>query len=504
MGALVALALGLPIAAYPVGRDQAVFLTVARTILDGGRPYIDAWDLKPPGLYVLYASLLATADRVGIGIDLLLGAVNLAVAVTTAGLLCCLASRLAGRPVDTGAAVAMAATYVALLLHGTYWSMGQAETWANLLLVGLALCITSGRVLCRTTAGVLIGGIALLKFTCLAPALVITVWGLRRAAQRQPPPEGGAGALLLALAAGMLLPFLGTGLWLGASGIEAYLEIQRGFVQPYAGIRGAGPLERGTGLFGYGLPYVLEVWPALLLPLLATLAPRRSRLPAIWLAAAIAAVWVQGKYFHYHWQVTFVPLALLAGQGTEVLERGRRLAARAAALLPACWILSAAPGVTLGALRPALRLESWDHWLARFEDGGPDHSPIMTRVAARRLASLARPGDRVMVWGMEPGLYVYSGMRPANRFFFNVPVAAPFAPRAWREEYLASLRADPPRFFVVLRRDAIPHASGVPADSTAQLSAWPELRDWLNPRYELAARVEDFTIFSRVEGSEQD
>jgi len=37
------------------GRDQGIYAMVAAAILDGGMPYRDAWDFKPPGIYLVYA-----------------------------------------------------------------------------------------------------------------------------------------------------------------------------------------------------------------------------------------------------------------------------------------------------------------------------------------------------------------------------------------------------------------------------------------------------------------
>src|SRR6266516_6475051 len=40
---------------FRYGRDQGIYATVAETVLRGGMPYRDAWDFKPPGIYVVYA-----------------------------------------------------------------------------------------------------------------------------------------------------------------------------------------------------------------------------------------------------------------------------------------------------------------------------------------------------------------------------------------------------------------------------------------------------------------
>ena len=35
-------------------QDEALFLLIGKTWLDGGRPYVDMWDLKPPGLFLIF------------------------------------------------------------------------------------------------------------------------------------------------------------------------------------------------------------------------------------------------------------------------------------------------------------------------------------------------------------------------------------------------------------------------------------------------------------------
>src|SRR2546426_12263930 len=46
-----------------IGRDSSVFLYVARQVQEGGVPYRDVWDHKPPLIYYLDVIGLALADR---------------------------------------------------------------------------------------------------------------------------------------------------------------------------------------------------------------------------------------------------------------------------------------------------------------------------------------------------------------------------------------------------------------------------------------------------------
>src|SRR5688500_11192656 len=67
---LAALSLAVLIPNHPAGRDPAedtgVFFYAAQRLLDGGLPYRDIWDHKPPGVYFVDAFGLAFGGRVGV------------------------------------------------------------------------------------------------------------------------------------------------------------------------------------------------------------------------------------------------------------------------------------------------------------------------------------------------------------------------------------------------------------------------------------------------------
>src|SRR5688500_13380497 len=46
-----------PTLLYPFARDQAALPYIGTIHANGGMPYRDAWDLKPPGIYLAYAAL---------------------------------------------------------------------------------------------------------------------------------------------------------------------------------------------------------------------------------------------------------------------------------------------------------------------------------------------------------------------------------------------------------------------------------------------------------------
>jgi hypothetical protein len=485
--ALIAVLILAPTLAYPFGRDQSVFAFVGRVIAEGGMPYRDAWDLKPPGIYVAYAAVAALVRDAG-ALMVAVRWLDVGLAALTGVLLVALCGRL--RAPEAG--MAAAAWYAALYLQGGFWSLAQAEAWANPLMLAALLLALSDRRRRWFGVGLLAGAAALFKFTAALPVLPC-LW----LAARGP---GGARAAA-ALISGGALPLLAAGGWLAAGGAwEPYLEIQRGFVAPYTRLLAGTPGQRlavlAAGLGGFALRY----WGALLLcgGLVRKAEAAEPPTPAapVLLAAgllAAAGVVVQGKFFLYHWTPVLPFLALGAAAGSRRLAGGRGWVIL---LLPCLWTLVGSGEAYRGAAARVVGALPAAEWDARFNSGA-DYAHDETVRAAARVRSLTRPGDSVLVWGFEPNLYLLADRRPPTRFFFNVPVAAPWTPTAWRYEFLRDLEANPPALIAVLRRDAIPWANGLPGDSAAQLAAWPELAAWVEGGYQEVAAEGDFTFLAR-------
>jgi len=54
----------IPSFTYPIGRDQATYLVVARGLLRGAKLYRDVWDMKPPGVFWVYMPVVKAFDAV--------------------------------------------------------------------------------------------------------------------------------------------------------------------------------------------------------------------------------------------------------------------------------------------------------------------------------------------------------------------------------------------------------------------------------------------------------
>jgi hypothetical protein len=510
---------------FPPGRDATVFAYIGRTIALGGMPYRDAWDIKPPGIYLIYALLgggsggaderflrLRIAD---IGLAVLVGA--------------CLRA-LAGELGHARAGLAAAVWFAGLYLQGGFWGLGQTETWANLfalisMLASLrAASLAGAGASLSLVSGLSLGIVLAIKFTSavvLLPCVSLCI------AWAQPAHRLQRAAWLFA---GALVPPAACAVWLAGRGaLGAYADVLTGFVAPYARVTPNGPAAQAllglsrTGSFvaGVCVPVFLAAIPAVLrrrcntgsasLPAnqerCRTVVGRLGTLRGeglLWasLASGVAAVWMQGKFFLYHWQAVLPFLAILAAIGLcWVLHRLHlppHQVPAVACLVAICWSLAASGGVYRDFLKLGLGVIGRTTWLYRFgRPGAGGYSFLVDRKAAEYVREVTYPGDGLLVWGFEPAIYLLADRYPPGRFFFNVPVAVRFAPTSWRREFVSSIRARPPRVIVVAQRDAIPWANGLREDSSQQLAAWPELAGLVQREYRPLKRIADLLIYHR-------
>lgn len=505
--------LGLPTLALPLGRDQAVFALVGRIMSQGGFPYRDAFDIKPPGVHFVYA-LAALVAPGAMWVPRLLDL--LALLVSSAVLYRLV--RPAGR---AAAAIASAYLGVASTLCFRYWDLAQPEAFSNMLVLsGLLLCREArGRRGRLAAAGACFGAALLMKYTAV---LLLPLFAL---IARPPFPKGdedsarpraswaafGLGAAAVIAAA---LAYLAAG-----SALGSFFDIQRRYLP------GHGRLGLSDGL-GSALVQGFEVArdlfgsaPFLLVPPLLGFVflfvwrgtPTRW-IPVAGAFLATAGVVVQVKFFHYHWIPLLPFLAWAAGAGFAAVAG--RLEARSP------WRrLALAAFVALGAVTLALSRTTWrpERFPALRYALGPttrkdfllqpifgipgrgDYSVAATLEAAVAAQEMCPPGGRVFVWGFEPFFYLAADRAPASRFIYTTPLLSPWCPQAWREEVVTALRQSPPDLVVVVEQDALPWLTGHDLDSRAALRFFPDLQRLLDERYTAAGQLEHFTYYARNE-----
>lgn len=407
LAVLLHLGLRLTFIAEPLERDEGFYATMAITLLDGGVPYRDAIDIKPPGITLIYAALIALGGEQ-------LAAIRIGSAIYSALTLLALAS----------VATAAGGRRIGLLAGGLFAVFGAtplllANSANTEVFLGLPLLLWLSAVLHRRQWrwAPLIAGTGIALAMLIKPVVLpFALLGLLLARQR-PAGHSAAAGMALYLAPGLLLAAL-IGGWFAAHGAWQdfwHWNVEVPFIYA-AGAFVSGPtlaqsLTRYAGLLlamlGFALPWSLHaLWRN----------RRQGGSPASIVAASLGCAMLSfllpGKNFA-HYYILVIPFACLATAFTLDAMTALRPAARY--LLLAGWLMAFGSFV--------LRSVPWHVGSTADEVSVNKYNTdlfVQIRTLSAELGRLSGPDERIFQWGFEPQLYFYSRRRPASRYLGNI------------------------------------------------------------------------------------
>jgi len=446
----------LPILTYPKAcDDEQVYVVVAREMVHGGRPYLDAVERKPPLLFYLYDAILRLCGEYNY---FALHVASVLWTLATMMLLSLIARRLFDR--TTGFVAAL--TYAIFIAWANYTNLAfNGELLMNLPVVAaIAIAFRRSRSKLRAdllAAGALIAIAFLLKQPSAAAAVPLGFYLLQRDYRERRHLRSvysilHGGCLFL----GFAMTMLAAGFLLYGAGIlrEAWY---------WTVSNHANPLGPTTWFFWRKLPlrgtlFVAETLPLLLGAGLSILARRASNRHwqdrnaefvalVILLCVSVFGVCVNGQFnYHYFLQLT-PPLVLLAAPVFSGIWQGTR-PYRAFFLRPAFlarWIgLTALLFLVVDAIGLSLIRQ-----------------PLKTAVYVREHS---QEDDRIFMWGQgtaQTGIYLDARRRPATRYIASFPLNGlifglqdpdydthyRIVPGAW-ENLRSDFERHPPRFII--------------------------------------------------------
>lgn len=461
---LLAIAFAMVLPNHPGGRvpaeDAGVFFYAAQRLLEGGAPYRDVWDHKPPGVYFVDALGLALGGALGVWI------VQLAF-VAVAALVGWHALRAAFG--DAPALVGSIAWLVAVprLFLEDARQTSFVELYALPLQFGALALLGSGAPT-RSRAlsiGVLGGAAFLLKPTLVGiwiAIVLVMVLAKRRAAAW--------------IVLGAAVPVVAVAAWAFALGISGEMVDQAlVYNRVYAAFA---PIGDRLDAIATGLRLTLPSGLAAIAVAswVYAMAARRPRAPLV--AVVLVAFPLElllattGRGYHYYFLAWLPTMAVLAAFAAA--EVRSRLGARAAiAVLAVATLVMSAQPIFLVVRLAAIR-----------DDGA-------IRAAAADITARTRNDDAVLVWGSHTEVLVLAGRLSPTRYVYQYAVLATrgYATPAKVDDLLGDIERRRPMLIV---------------DASADSFVTPPLdragfRAWTSPEAQYASQPETERIIAFVE-----
>ena len=433
----------------PPDRDEGEYAYFGQLLLRGIPPYAAAYNFKMPGIYAVYAAILAAFGQTPTAVHVGLLLAN-AIAIV-------LMLALGRRVIGTLGGVVAAAAYATLTLSPRLLSSAAyAEHFVVVpaLLGVLVLTRADGRPRPATLlgAGLLFGAAFLVKQSGGVFALFGLVYALTGA------PEGLRRRLgaAMALAAGAVAPYAALCLLLLVAGTFGSFWF---WTFTYAYHYGTGEsLRQGATNLGNALGLILPTcYLAVALSALGLSAVLwdpviRARFKPIGLLLLCGVVATSaGLYFRHQYFILLLPgAALLAGLAVDAVSRHSALRPAPALRAAVAIVLAAVPLLHLVYLERGILFVGTTRQVGRALYG---MNPFPEAVEIGKfLKERTADDDRVAVVGSEPEIYFYAARRGATGYVYTYPMMDPQPYAVWMQrEMIREIEAGDPRFVVFVR-----------------------------------------------------
>lgn len=434
----------------PLERDEGEYAYIAQQMLQGVQPYVSAYSMKLPGIYVVYAAIMAVFGQTHTAIHLGLLIFNSA----TIFVIFLLAKKIFGPIAGVMAGGVYAVISMTAEVNGLW---ANAEHFVVLpVLAGLLLICKAGDKIGYVRlliAGLLFGLAFITKqhgiFFPVFGALYLLYSGLRD----RPIKWIKAIVAQIVFAAGAVTPFVLVCFYFWRNGtFDKFWFWTLTYAREYTTSL---TLSDAWRIFNERIPPLAEEsffsYLFAAAGLLAVVIVRRYRPGAVFAIGLLVFSFLAvcpGFYFRGHYFILIMPaVAILAGAAISAIDV---LFQRIMPVISRVFIIGATGlgvvGYTLHQQRAYL-FDNTPEAVCRMVYGG-NPFPESLRIA-EFIRNNTGPNDTVAVVGSEPQIYFYSGRRSATSYIYMYPLmeTTQFA-RDMQWEMIAQIEAANPKFLV--------------------------------------------------------
>ena len=487
---------------FPFGWDQGIFAWVGNTIVDGGLPYRDAWDIKGPLTYYVYGAAQLFFGKNTLAIRL----ADLIFLSFAAFYIAKLASKLSGPKTGLWAAVIFVLWYAS---QG-FWHTAQPDGWASMLAlfaIGSLLISQDAPPPSRyLLSGFAIGLAVLIKpiYGLFAIAVAIdAVFRYRTDILRL----FAAGTSTMV---GLIAPFAIALGWFAHNGaLQVFVDTWLVYpMQIYASAASPKAFSRAVGLIRFAESGMLVsvAWPVIVVGAISRRheCSRTFSVLLAWVFIAVFCVVLQGRFFEYHWAIIIPPMVLLGTKGFTALfatirNERQESSSPGRGLMRPIVLTFLVLVIGLAAVRPTLDAARWTahvlglidtpNYYAAFAGAGD------ARLAAKYIREHTAPGDKISIWGWDASIIFESGRDAVSRFGYSMPlIMGKGTPqqKQLREEFLSAVRSDPPAYVVVSPQSEMILGEHV------DLTDFPEFADFIAQNYTEETRFGETLLYRRL------
>ena len=515
---------------------------IGQGILEGKLPYRDLWDIKPPGIYYVYALIVrfSAPDVVPGGGGYSLAAPHFLLHLllcppllgdagrgTGDGIQCYAAlpariySRSSARNLFDALCIRRLVPIVEQTPHarcGGPSTQGSEQNWT----LRVARCFAAG-LLMGAAFWLKYNAIVFFPFLLLVPFLDFREWDRGSSQVRMEIPWKDWLARMSTVAAGFLFAVLGVLAYFWSAGVwPAFKEGQLEVLPRFA----AGHFQWNFSQESFSFLVSalrlsqthLGIWTEIMASLSLLIAWRRRELACLAPVALMAfagyiCAAMQGQFNSYYFETCYPFFAMFWGyvcvKTWEGFRDVRRVFEQRGWTLarPLLWLVFAGvvfPLFPEESARVIMRYEFLADW---WRDPELSYKVYPSQLLSAKLSQQlcvvdflkknSNPEDEVYMWGFAPLINFLAQRRNPSRFMNDFPLVSNWGLESWRQEVVRTLETKRPRYIVVERNDSVPQCTHTILDSEQclRLGVYPGLAALMSRQYRPAVNYSDFEVY---------